>query len=278
MKGLRCALVTVALTGTLSALAAYQIIHATAEFTPRDINPKDGVADVFVGGDPTVYKYLFIKAGTEDRACAEFDVSTLPSCTPVLAELRFFIRTLDDGLTPADPIELQRYEGNGLPDLADYEPTDGEIVTTFDGPITDPFDPNQCPSVYGEQTVNVTSAVNAAQVGSWSYLGFMFRDTVGTYPSHRFDIYSNTWNCQPPSDCCSDSYISLEITYLALGDTNCDGSADVFDIDAFVMAIIDPAAYAAAYPDCNVMTVDTNCDDTMDVFDIDTFVAIITSS
>ena len=93
MTGLRCALATIAFTGVLFAVSAGavdQTLFATAEFTPRDINPKDGVADVFVGGDPTVYKYLFIKAGTEDRACAEFDVSTLPACTPVLAELRFF--------------------------------------------------------------------------------------------------------------------------------------------------------------------------------------------
>ena len=164
-----------------------------------------------------------------------------------------------------------------MPDLVDYEPVDGAVVTVFDGPIEDPLDPNQCPYAYGEQVLDVTSSVSAAQAGDWTYLGFMFRDTVYTpgVQSHRFDLYSNTWDCQPPSNCCEDSYISLEITYLPLGDTNCDGTADIFDIDAFVMAILNPTAYASAYPGCNLMTADTNCDGTPDVFDVDTFVAII---
>ncbi|MBN2446007.1 MAG: fibronectin type III domain-containing protein [Phycisphaerae bacterium] len=62
-----------------------------------------------------------------------------------------------------------------------------------------------------------------------------------------------------------------------LGDMNCDGGTDVFDIDAFVLAIIDPTSYAAAYPDCDVNLADCNEDGTPDVFDIDAFVARITS-
>ncbi|MBN2447368.1 MAG: lamin tail domain-containing protein, partial [Phycisphaerae bacterium] len=60
------------------------------------------------------------------------------------------------------------------------------------------------------------------------------------------------------------------------GDLDCDGSADVFDIDAFVLAITNPAGYAAAHPGCNIMNADCNGDDAVDVFDIDAFVAIIT--
>ncbi|MBN2445754.1 MAG: hypothetical protein JXO22_03460, partial [Phycisphaerae bacterium] len=63
---------------------------------------------------------------------------------------------------------------------------------------------------------------------------------------------------------------------VTLGDTNCDGTADVFDIDAFVLAIIDPAAYATTYPGCNIKNADCNQDGTPDVFDIDAFVALIT--
>ncbi|MBN2447028.1 MAG: hypothetical protein JXO22_09895 [Phycisphaerae bacterium] len=60
-----------------------------------------------------------------------------------------------------------------------------------------------------------------------------------------------------------------------LGDANCDGSADVFDIDAFVLAITDGAAWQTTY-DCSFDNCDCNEDDTVDVFDIDTFVQIIT--
>ncbi|MBN2448511.1 MAG: choice-of-anchor J domain-containing protein [Phycisphaerae bacterium] len=61
-----------------------------------------------------------------------------------------------------------------------------------------------------------------------------------------------------------------------LGDLNCDGSTDVFDIDAFVLAITDAASYAAAYPDCDVNLADCDNDGAPDVFDIDAFVMLIT--
>ncbi|MBN2447918.1 MAG: hypothetical protein JXO22_14395, partial [Phycisphaerae bacterium] len=60
-----------------------------------------------------------------------------------------------------------------------------------------------------------------------------------------------------------------------LGDTNCDGGVDVFDIDSFVLALTNPGAYATTYPDCDIMNADCNEDTTVDVFDIDSFVALI---
>ena len=36
------------------------------------------------------------------------------------------------------------------------------------------------------------------------------------------------------------------------GDVNCDGTVDVFDIDAFVLTITDPAGYSAIYPNCDI--------------------------
>ncbi|MBN2445698.1 MAG: choice-of-anchor J domain-containing protein, partial [Phycisphaerae bacterium] len=61
-----------------------------------------------------------------------------------------------------------------------------------------------------------------------------------------------------------------------LGDLNCDGAADVFDIDAFVLAVTNPAAYAAQYPACNINLADCNEDGQVDVFDIDAFVSLLT--
>ncbi|MBN2446045.1 MAG: right-handed parallel beta-helix repeat-containing protein [Phycisphaerae bacterium] len=60
------------------------------------------------------------------------------------------------------------------------------------------------------------------------------------------------------------------------GDVNCDGSVDVFDIDAFVLAIMDQEAYEAAYPDCDHQLADCDGDGVVDVFDIDLFVVLIT--
>jgi len=67
----------------------------------------------------------------------------------------------------------------------------------------------------------------------------------------------------------------------ALGDLNCDGTVDNFDIDAFVLALVSAPqeppfdGYDAAYPECDHMLADCNEDGTVDNFDIDTFAALV---
>jgi outer membrane protein assembly factor BamB len=61
-----------------------------------------------------------------------------------------------------------------------------------------------------------------------------------------------------------------------LGDLNCDGQIDAFDIDPFVLALTDPAGYALKYPQCAIETADVNGDGNVDAFDIDPFVALLT--
>lgn len=60
-----------------------------------------------------------------------------------------------------------------------------------------------------------------------------------------------------------------------LGDMNCDGAVDAFDVDPFVLALTDPVGYAAAFPNCDLMNGDCNGDGVLDAFDIDPFVAIL---
>ncbi|MGE0478849.1 MAG: beta strand repeat-containing protein [Phycisphaerae bacterium] len=62
----------------------------------------------------------------------------------------------------------------------------------------------------------------------------------------------------------------------AIGDMNCDCALNNFDIDPFVLAITNPAAYAAAFPGCDVNLADINGDGRVDNFDIDPFVALLT--
>ena len=69
----------------------------------------------------------------------------------------------------------------------------------------------------------------------------------------------------------------VEAPDYAIGDLNCDGSINNFDIDPFVLAIMDSGQYAAAYPDCDYMLADVNEDDTVNNFDIDPFVDLIAS-
>lgn len=62
-----------------------------------------------------------------------------------------------------------------------------------------------------------------------------------------------------------------------IGDTNCDGAANLFDIDPFVLALTDQAAYEAAWPDCDIRTADADCNGEVNLFDIDPFVACLTA-
>ena len=77
----------------------------------------------------------------------------------------------------------------------------------------------------------------------------------------------------------SPDYLPTDLSELgcyAVGDMNCSGVVDFFDIDGFILAITDPAGYEAAYPDCDIMLADCNGDGIVNFFDIDVFVALIT--
>ena len=68
----------------------------------------------------------------------------------------------------------------------------------------------------------------------------------------------------------------------ALGDINCDGEVNLFDIDPFVLALTsagnpDPFdAYYAVWPDCNPMLADVDGDGSVNLFDIDPFLELLT--
>ncbi|QOJ13856.1 MAG: hypothetical protein HRU75_04015 [Planctomycetia bacterium] len=59
------------------------------------------------------------------------------------------------------------------------------------------------------------------------------------------------------------------------GDMNCDGRFDNFDIDPFVLALVNAEAYAAAFPGCDPLAGDANGDGRFDNFDIEPFVVCL---
>ena len=61
----------------------------------------------------------------------------------------------------------------------------------------------------------------------------------------------------------------------SLGDLNCDGQIDAFDIDPFVLALSDPVQYGLTYPDCSIENADCNGDGQVNAFDIDPFVELL---
>ncbi len=62
------------------------------------------------------------------------------------------------------------------------------------------------------------------------------------------------------------------IPYLCRGDMNCDGATNGLDIQPFVQALLDPAAYAIDHPTCNAARGDINGDDDVTVADVALFV------
>ena len=61
------------------------------------------------------------------------------------------------------------------------------------------------------------------------------------------------------------------------GDANCDGVFSVADIAGFVLALTDPAGYAATFPDCEIASADLNSDGFVTVTDIGPFVQLLTN-
>jgi hypothetical protein len=64
---------------------------------------------------------------------------------------------------------------------------------------------------------------------------------------------------------------ALEYGSQPMGDLNCDGVLSGADIDVFFVAIGDPSAYAASYPQCDQMLADMNLDGRANGADIDPF-------
>ncbi len=62
------------------------------------------------------------------------------------------------------------------------------------------------------------------------------------------------------------------------GDLDCNGVWDGRDIAGLVLALLDPSAYAAAYPDCDPLLADLNGDDTVDGQDVPLFIERLLSA
>ena len=73
-----------------------------------------------------------------------------------------------------------------------------------------------------------------------------------------------------------DAFLRLRLR--TPGDLDCDGDVDFDDINPFVLALSDPVAYQAAYPNCNILNGDCDGDGDVDFDDINAFVALLSGS
>ena len=137
----------------------------------------------------------------------------------------------------------------------------------------------QCSSDGG---ANWTTVEQAWDDGAWVQREFRVRDFVT--PTAQFQLRFSV--ADNPNNSVTEAGVDAVWVYdrgcgdvpPVLGDLNCDGNVNVFDIDPFVLALTDPAGYALAFPACDAMNGDANQDGEVNVFDIDPFVALLTSS
>jgi hypothetical protein len=91
-------------------------------------------------------------------------------------------------------------------------------------------------------------------------------------------VYTGTATFTNTTNGIGNTTRAMQVTVFAvIGDLNCDGEVNNFDIDPFVLAISDPSAYARAYPGCPISSADINGDGQVNNFDIDPFIDCITN-
>jgi hypothetical protein len=88
-----------------------------------------------------------------------------------------------------------------------------------------------------------------------------------------YDLWVNNGRCPP--ELMVTATLALTGGGVVLGDLNCDGVADFGDINPFVLALSNPVAYAAAYPDCDIQAGDINEDGAVNFRDINPFVVLL---
>lgn len=148
--------------------------------------------------------------------------------------------------------------------LTDYERFGGAPVgaTYADGQN---WDTTLYPIPYGA----VRATVNLYyQSFSKEYVEFL-RDNGGPDGEYFYDLWDTNDRCPP------ELMASVEVPLL-IGDLNCDGAVNNFDIDPFVFALTSPSEYYNLFPNCDWYLADANGDGVVNNFDIDPFVLLLT--
>ena len=128
--------------------------------------------------------------------------------------------------------------------------------------------PNTSGAIY---TVTANGGTSVEQYVHWGYDAAGFAFYVDGEPAVLTTL---TITCQPELDFAVGEFLVARLPYGA-GDLNCDNSVNALDIDPFVLALTDPAGYAAAHPECDLLLGDINGDGAVNSFDIDPFVELL---
>lgn len=131
--------------------------------------------------------------------------------------------------------------------------------------------------VGGVATLNGTLSIEFVN-GFVPTIGQSF--TVMTYGSRVGDFASLDVPCPPGFGVAVNmlaSSVVVEIVAPAdeLGDMNCDCVVSHSDIEPFVLALLDPDAYEAAYDDCDINRADINGDLILNALDVQGFIQLM---
>ncbi|MFH1746218.1 MAG: hypothetical protein ABIG44_04160, partial [Planctomycetota bacterium] len=103
--------------------------------------------------------------------------------------------------------------------------------------------------------------------------GYRFDGVVGRY----VEIRARFKGTCPGADFVTPAICNLIVSH-GIGDMNCDGAVDAYDIDGFTLAVAgypDFVAYYERYPDCDPMLADCNNDGIVNSYDIDCFIELV---
>lgn len=113
------------------------------------------------------------------------------------------------------------------------------------------------------------------QVDIWLYRdGEFFQITRDPFDNIVPDINNKSELCWGAGV----DHAAMDIHYLRrfdLGDVNCDGTIDAFDIEPFIFALFDPDAYLIRYPTCDPLLADLDESGAVNSFDIEPFLALL---
>ncbi|MEW6199384.1 MAG: C25 family cysteine peptidase [Planctomycetota bacterium] len=115
---------------------------------------------------------------------------------------------------------------------------------------------------------------------SWVYQEF----NIAAYASNKPTVYLR-WTMGTTDSgwtYCGWNIDDIEVwatipVQVLVGDVNCDGLVDFGDINPFVLALTNPAAYEQQYPNCPFENRDINGDGRCDFGDINPFVSLLTN-
>lgn len=115
--------------------------------------------------------------------------------------------------------------------------------------------------------------------GAWTYITVPWTPSavqLATVADAGVAVWAQTIASGPPAQVLNAAALRWPFAPLPVGDVDCSGSVDFFDIDPFVLALTGSANYAAQYPGCAYANADCNRDGAVDFFDIDAFVTLLT--